>query len=141
MINQNLIFIPCFSLVLLTGFVLTVMFIRRVKCIKGGEVDPSHYKTYNTGASEPRAVVQASRNFTNLFEAPTVFYMLCVFALVMKVVDQSLLYMAWTYVALRLIHTVIHITSNKINPRLLSYAISWMVMVIMAVKILINSIS
>jgi hypothetical protein len=139
MINQNLIFIPCFSLVLLTGFVLTIMFKRRVSCIKGGVVDPSHYKTYDSGASEPRAVVQASRNFSNLFEAPTLFYMLCIFALTMKVVDQTLLYMAWTYVGLRMVHTVVHITSNKINPRLLSYAFSWIVVLVMAIKILISS--
>lgn len=141
MINQQLIFYPCLTLILFTGFILTVMFVRRVKCIKSGEVDAKHYKTYNTGAVEPRLVIQTSRNFTNLHETPTLFYILCLFALNFKVIDSTILTLAWAYVGLRILHSVIHITVNKVNPRLLSYALSWLVLVTMAINIAVKTAS
>ncbi len=109
MIEQKLIFFPCLTLILFTGLVLCTMFIRRMKCLKEGKVDLTYYKTYNTGASEPRLVVQASRNFTNLHETPTLFYILCLFALVLQIVDSTILTFSWVYVGLRLVHSLIHI--------------------------------
>ncbi|WP_127716912.1 MAPEG family protein [Halobacteriovorax sp. HLS] len=136
--NQTLIFFPCLVLILLTGLVLLTMFIRRVKSIKAKEVDVRYYKTYNTEAREPNLIVQASRNFSNLQESPTLFYFLCAFALSAKVVDQTLLFIAWTYVATRILHTANHITVNKVTPRLVAYALSWVLLIIMAFKVALS---
>jgi hypothetical protein len=135
MIDQKMIFFPCLTLILLTGFVLCTMFVRRIKCLKEGLVDKKYYKTYNTGDVEPRLVTQASRNFTNLHESPTFFYVLCLFALNFKIIDTAILTLAWVYVGLRIVHTLVHVNSNKINPRLLSYALSWLILVLMALTI------
>ncbi|OUR99733.1 hypothetical protein A9Q84_01535 [Halobacteriovorax marinus] len=138
MMNQNLIFVPCFILMMTTASILCLMFVRRIKSIKCGDIKASHYKTYDSGDSEPRLVIQASRNFSNLHESPTLFYVLCLFSLVTSGVDQVFLYLSWGYVTLRMIHTLVHVTSNKINPRLLAYGLSWVVLVTMAIKTLIN---
>ena len=131
MLDQKLIFYPCLTLIFLTGFILYLMFTRRIKAIKSGSVDMKYFKTYSTGDTEPRKVIQASRNFSNLMESPTLFYVLCVFALSMDVVDMKTLSLAWVYVFFRLVHSFIHVTSNKINPRLASYGLSWLTMLIM----------
>lgn len=136
--NQNLIFIPCFVLMMTTALVLCLMFFRRVKSIKCGDVNAGHYKTYDSGCSEPRLVVQASRNFTNLHETPTLFYIVCLFALFTAQVNQLFLALAWSYVALRITHTLVHVTLNKIIPRVLLYGLSWGVLVTMATTLLVN---
>lgn len=141
MLNQNLIFYPCFALILLTGIVLLRMFAMRLKSIKEGSVDFRHFKTYNTLEKElPPLMVQASRNFTNLFEVPTLFYVVCLFALITGHVDILILSLAWAYVAFRCIHSMIHLTINKIMPRMLSYTASWLILIAMSLVLAVRLI-
>ena len=129
--NQNLIFFPCFALMLLSFLVLVRMFLTRTEAVKKGEVDIKFFKTYDLQVSGPVLMRQAARNFTNLFEVPTLFYMVCTFALITQNVDELMYGAAWFYVALRCIHTVIHLTTNKIFQRMSFYATSWIVLVFM----------
>ena len=132
--NQNLIYYPCFSLLILSALVLLRMFILRLKAVKDGRVDVKHFKTYSYAENNlPIEMLQASRNFTNLFEVPTLFYMISLFALVTQSVDRNLLILAWGYVLARYIHSFVHLTSNKIMPRMLSYMVSWLFLIAMAV--------
>ena len=80
-------------------------------------------------------MVQAARNFTNLFEVPTLFYMICVFALVTQNVSAGILSAAWIYVALRVAHSFIHTTNNKIILRMNIYGLSWVVLLYMGLSL------
>lgn len=134
--NQNLIYYPCFALLILSALVLIRMFLTRVFAIKSGTVDFRYFKTYNAADGQlPMQMVQASRNFTNLFEVPTLFYMVCAFALITQHVDEIFLLMAWLYVALRYLHSAIHLTNNKITPRMTTYFFSWVVLVGMGITL------
>jgi len=136
--NQNLIILPTFALFLLTAVVLVKMFLTRVNCIKKGEIDPRYFKMYSGDVDLPKKAVYTTRNFTNLFEAPTLFYVLSAFILITQKLDMILLALAWVYVALRVLHTVIHITKNKIMPRLVLYGVSWVVLLIMWILFLVK---
>lgn len=129
--NQNYIFLPCLSLLILTFIVLIRMFLTRVRAVKEGSVDVRFFKTYDIPVNSPKLMMQASRNFTNLFEVPTLFYMVCSFALITKQVDEVMYGAAWLYVLLRIIHSVIHLTSNKLGLRMSVYALSWSVLFFM----------
>jgi hypothetical protein len=95
--NQNLIYYPCFSLLILSALVLLRLGYLRQKAIRNKSVDFRFFKTYNNGSTEPALSAQASRNFTNLFEVPTLFYMVCAFALITRSVDDTFLVLAWGY--------------------------------------------
>ncbi len=132
--NQNLIYYPCFALLVLSTFVLVRMFIARVQALRKGLVDVKHFKTYDYhGKNHPVLMTQASRNFSNLFEVPTLFYMVCLFALVTQKVDGTFLGLAWLYVLFRYLHSAVHLTTNKIVPRMSTYGLSWLVLIIMGV--------
>ncbi len=133
--NQNLIYFPCLALLLLSAIVLVRMFLTRASAVKKGTVDFRYFKTYNEAKDLPIPMLLASRNFTNLFEVPTLFYMVCAFALITQNVDGILLWEAWLYVALRYIHSVIHLTSNKIMPRMSVYGFSWVVLLAMGISL------
>ena len=61
--------------------------------------------------------VQAADNFRNLFEVPVLFYALCATALAANHVPGWLVLGAWLFVLLRVVHSVIHCTYNKVMHR------------------------
>lgn len=133
--NQNLIYYPCFSLLILSALVLLRLGYLRQKAVRNKSVDFRFFKTYNNGSSEPALCAQASRNFTNLFEVPTLFYMVCAFALITRSVDDTFLVLAWIYAILRFAHTLIHLTANKIFLRMGAYSLSWIILLIMGTQL------
>ncbi|MBS0359770.1 MAG: MAPEG family protein, partial [Proteobacteria bacterium] len=57
-------------------------------------------------------------------ELPLLFYVASLMFFVTGKVDGLVLAVAWTYVALRVIHSAIHLTYNKVMHRLTPFAIS-----------------
>lgn len=136
MINQQLIFVPCLILILITFLVLVIMFNRRIKGIKQGEVKPAYFKTYSTGETESIKAIQAQRNFANLQEAPPLFYIICLITYVTGNVTPLMIGLAWVFLGFRVLHTVVHITTNKLQPRMLSFAVSWMIIIVMSILLI-----
>lgn len=124
--NYALVY-PMFAMVCLTAFVLVRMFRARVRAVREGAVTPGYFKTYQ-GQQEPPQSAQTARHFVNLFEAPTLFYVACVTAMVVQVQGFGIVLLAWLYVAVRLVHAFIHLGPNKLNPRIRAYALSWLVL-------------
>jgi hypothetical protein len=127
--NFELVY-PMAAMVLLTFVVLVTMFRSRVRAVKAGEANAGFYKTYQEG-HEPRALAALSRQVVNLFETPTLFYAACVAAMVTGHNSTVILVLAWTYVALRVLHAYIHTGSNKLPPRIRTYFASLLVLLAM----------
>jgi hypothetical protein len=60
----------------------------------------------------------------NLLEAPLLFYVICLMDAVAGRVDGVVLTLAWAYVALRCLHSLIHLTYNHVIHRLVAFAAS-----------------
>lgn len=127
---NSLLVYPMAAMVLLTFVILITMFRRRVSAVRAGSVDATYYKTYQ-GSVEPRETAALSRHFVNLFEAPVLFYVACVTAMVTGISGALIIILAWAYVALRVVHTIIHIGSNRIPYRIMAYFCSWLVLLAM----------
>ena len=121
---------PMATMVLLTALVLIRMVLGRVAAVKRGEVDARFYKTYQGGEGEPRVVAQHTRHFVNLFESPVLFYAACITAMVVGQGTGVTVWLAWAYVICRIIHAVIHLSSNRIPPRMAIYAASWIILLV-----------
>ena len=128
--NRYGLFFPMFAMFLLTGTVLVMLFRSRVRAIREREVTQGYFKVYQ-GELEPEYAAQRSRHFTNLFEAPTLFYAVCLAAMVTHSADAVLEVLAWLYVAARLAHSFVHLGRNEVVPRLSAYFTSWAVMAAM----------
>jgi hypothetical protein len=124
MSNAQLVY-PMFALVVLTAFVLGITFRRRVAAVKAEQVPAKYFRVYQ-GAIEPEAALQASRHFTNLFEAPTLFYVACVAAIATGHVSLTMTVLAWVYVLARLVHAWIHLGANRVKLRIRAYFASWL---------------
>ena len=121
---------PMFALVVLTAGVLAILFRGRMRALRAGKVAPSYFKIYQ-GAVEPETTAQAARHFSNLFEAPTLFYAACLAATVTHSVSVLIVALAWLYVAARLAHALIHLGRNKLRPRVAAYFLSWVALLLL----------
>lgn len=128
---------PMFAMVVLTCVVLVALFRARILSVTSGQVSGYFYKTYR-GDEEPDAVVQLSRHFSNLFEAPTVFYAVCLAAMITGQSALLLQSLAWAYVLLRVAHAYIHTGRNKLRPRIRVYFSSWIVLFLMWVTVAVG---
>ena len=130
MTQRELIY-PMAALVLLTIVVLFRMVRGRFAAVRSGDVDARYYKTYQGDNTEPRQAAQNARHFTNLFENPVLFYVACVVAMVSGLGGIPMLVLAWSFVAARVAHAAIHLTSNRIPQRMAAYGASWFVLAAM----------
>jgi len=128
--NGYEIIYPMLAMVVLTFMVLVALFRSRVKAVREGQVSGYYFKTYQDGA-EPELSAKLSRQFSNIFESPTLFYVVCLAALATAQSTSTFQLMAWSYVILRVAHAYIHTGKNKIRPRLTVYFASWVVLLVM----------
>lgn len=114
---------PTAALAALTFGVLLLIPFQRFRAAARGQVRPADFAL---GESErvPADARLANRNLMNLLEMPVLFYVACLTAYVTQSVDGFLVAMAWFYVALRLAHSVVHLSYNNVFHRLAAYAAS-----------------
>ena len=75
------LFYPMFALFLLTLTALVRMFLTRVQAVKSGRLKINDFKVYTT--TQPDDVIKMSRHFSNLFEVPVLFYVVCLLGMVL----------------------------------------------------------
>jgi len=122
------IFEPVVVLAMLTFAVLVYTGYKRFSAGFAGQVRAHDFR-YGESVNVPPDVAVANRNFMNLLEAPLLFYIVCIAAYVTHQVGPRMLAFAWLYVALRFVHTFVHLSYNKILHRFLSYSASNVVLV------------
>jgi hypothetical protein len=65
-----------------------------------------------------------AHNYAHLMEQPTIFYAI-VIALILMGFDAAInVYLAWAYVALRVVHSLIQATVNIVLPRFIVFTLS-----------------
>ena len=114
----------CLALVLLTALVGVRLLFCRVREMRRKRIHPQAAATSVQVAARLEDV-QAADNFRNLFEVPVMFYALAAIALATAHTPAWLVTGAWAFVALRLLHSVIHCTYNKVMHRLTAFLASF----------------
>lgn len=121
---------PMVAMVVLTFIVLMALFRSRTRAVSAGEISVTYFRTYQ-GAVEPESSVKISRHFANIFEAPTLFYVACLAAMIAGQSDLAFQILAWLYVGLRVIHALVHTGGNRLKKRIAVYFSSWVVLMAM----------
>lgn len=128
--NNTLFFWPAFVLALLTFSVMIRMLTSRIAAMKTNKIHPQSIST----SSELAARMPDSRaadNFRNLFETPILFYAVMLFAHASQQTSQILIVLAWVYVFLRLVHSIIQCSYNKVMHRFyVFFASVWILLAI-----------
>lgn len=119
---------PAFALAALTFAVAVRLARQRFAAARAGRVDPRYYKAFR-GEGEPEDVAVTARNLANLYEMPTLFYAGVAFAVAADADGGALVALAWAYVALRYLHSGVHLTSNKVRWRFRVFGASMLVLI------------
>lgn len=113
--NQDLIFIPVLSHMILVFMLYIRLGVEKSKAIKTGNVDQKQ-TALNTKAW-PEAVVKVSNNIGNQFETPMIFYTLSVIFYLSNSVDIVALLLMSLYTLSRYLHAYVHVTTNYVPLR------------------------
>ena len=112
------------ALALLTFLVLLLIPIRRFRAAFAGQVGAGDFR-YGESARVPGEVSIPNRNYMNLLELPMLFYVVCVLNYIAgPTVSTATLALAWSYVGLRALHSLIHLTYNDVMHRLAFFVAS-----------------
>ena len=121
---HGLILAPMGVLALLTYTVLLFVPIRRFRAAFARQVGAGDFK-YGESPRVPGEVSIPNRNYMNLLELPVLFYVICLIYFVTgPVVTPVALALAWAYVGLRILHSLVHLTYNNVMHRLVVFATS-----------------
>ena len=138
---QNLFLVlPMASLILLTFIMLLLMLYFRVKAVRLKQISPRYFKL-NKGDEVPDHIVAISQNYHNLLELPPLFYIVCIIAMSLNRNIEYFSILAWCYVGLRYVHSLIHSTYNHILHRLAAFFLSCVVLFSMWVKVVIITLA
>ena len=112
------------GMVLLTFLVGARMLYSRVQEMRRKRMHPQTAATSQT-LSGRLEDVRAADNFRNLFETPVLFYALVACAIAVSHVPPWLVIGAWCYFGLRVAHSLVHCTYNRVMHRLAIFALSF----------------
>ena len=135
--SPSLILYPVFAMFLLVAIVLLRMRSMRFAAVRRKEVSTEYYRAFQAG-EEPEPLRVVSRNFSNLFEMPVLFYVGVIMIYMTHQVSYWLVACAWAYVALRYAHSYVHLTSNNVIVRFSLYFASGFVLMLMWLSLLIQ---
>jgi hypothetical protein len=124
---------PVFCLVMLTFIMAFATGTSRLISVRRKQINPKYYVLLS-GDTPPDYVQKIGRNFANLLEVPVLFYLLAVLVITLDINNTLLLNLAWLYVALRLVHTIIHVSYNYVMHRFMVFGLSVLTLLTMWVQ-------
>ena len=126
--------LPIVALVVWTYFIWAWMYAVRIPAIRRARMrlDPDAPRGQQMAELPPRVRWKAD-NYNHLMEQPTLFYAI---AVVLSLLSPSALDvgLAWGYVALRVVHSMVQTTVNKIEVRFAFFFLSSLVLLAMTVR-------
>ena len=104
------------------------MYATRFPAMTKAGVDPEKLSRENTAsgldAALPPEVQWKAHNYNHLHEAPTVFYAVALALALVGAGDGLAAILAWTYVLLRVAHSIVQATVHKVVVRFMLFALS-----------------
>lgn len=81
--------------------------------------------------SWPERPKQISNAYHNQFELPVLFFILVAFAMITRKADLVFVVLSWVFVISRLVHALIHTTTNRVPRRFFAYVVGLFTIAIM----------
>lgn len=119
---------PTFLLVALIYGIWLVMFLRRFNHMKANPPGPDSFATGSAALTYFEPVEMPANNLRNLFEMPVLYFALVPLLLITHQAGYGQLALAWVYVALRVVHSIIHVTHGPVLRRFFVYLLSCIVL-------------
>jgi hypothetical protein len=121
---------PLFALAAWTLLVLWLIPIARVRSVRQREI-AAHDFEFGESAKVPGRVSLPNRNYMNLLELPILFYVVGIVLYVTGAASSLAIAIAWAFVALRVVHSLIHLTYNHVLHRLAAFTLAYVALALL----------
>jgi hypothetical protein len=130
---------PVLVLVTWTLIMWIWMYATRIPAMNKAGVDPQDAAHPGTWAHRiPSSVRAVADNYNHLHEQPTIFYALMFFTALTGGGDATALRLAWAYVILRVLHSLVQATFNRVIVRFSIFSLATLTLMIMVVRQLLR---
>ena len=119
---------PVLALVGWTFVMWVWMYATRIPAIQAADVDMEELSRTGAPLVMPPEVARIADNYNHLHEQPVIFYAVALSAAVLGFADTITLAIAWLYVGLRIVHSIIQATRNVIIIRFGVFAVASVVL-------------
>jgi hypothetical protein len=124
---------PVVALVLWTLVIWIWMYATRIPAMQRANIDPNEAARTRTLALPPE-VMWVSDNYNHLMEQPTIFYATVLAAQMAGQADGTNVALAWSYVGLRVVHSIVQSTKNIVMLRFAVFTLSTIALAVLAVR-------
>jgi hypothetical protein len=125
---------PILALIMWTFVMWFWMYATRLPAMRAARIDPAKLKGKESLAALPPQVSWVADNYNHLHEQPTAFYALCIYSFMVGVKDDINIALAWAYVAIRIVHSLVQVTGNYVPARFLIFVSGSVVLLAIAVR-------
>ena len=128
---------PVIALAAWTMVMWVWMYGTRLPAMAAAQVDPdklAHDPETTLDRSLPAQVQWKAHNSNHLHEAPTVFYVVAIVLAIVGEGDGTNAWLGWLYVALRVFHSLVQATINRVVLRFAVFAVSSLVLIVLIVR-------
>jgi hypothetical protein len=137
--HSTAIFWPVIVQVALIYVVYYMLFTRRQAAVRQGRARLSQFRD---NVSEPEETRFLKNNLTNQYELPVLFMVACLALHATGHATIVAVLLAWLFVALRIVHAVIHVGENRLRYRvpvfIAGYAVNGLLWLWLAANLAIN---
>ena len=135
--GTNMILQPVIALVLWTMLIWLWMYVTRIPAMGKAKIDTTNM-VGGTGKdldnALPAQIQWKAHNYNHLLDEPTLFYAVALSLALLGAGDGFNVTLAWAYVGLRVLHSLIQITFNRVMFRFLVFALSSIVLIWLAIN-------
>ncbi len=125
---------PVLALASWTLIVWIWMYLLRIPAMQAAGIDPDEARHPGSLNALPSSARQVADNYNHLHEQPTIFYALAFYAQLAGAGDPININLAWTYVGLRVAHSLVQNTINRVMIRFSVFALSSLVLMAITVR-------
>jgi len=108
------------------------MLAKRIPALKAAGIDLSKLTGSKTGDADrvlPAKVQWPVHNYNHLMEQPTIFYAVAIVIALTGTGNGVNAWLAWGYAGLRIVHSLVQATVNKVGPRFVLFVASTLCLV------------
>ena len=128
---------PAVALMIWTMIICVWRYATRIPAMQKAKVDVNRLVSDPNASLDrtlPASVQWKAHNYNHLHEAPTLFYAVAIVLAIIGAGDGMNAFLAWIYVGLRVVHSLVQVTANKVMVRFVLFALSSVVLIVLIAK-------
>src|SRR5262245_17619078 len=125
---------PVLALIGWTFVMWVWMCATRIPAMQKAGIDPNELTRTGKKLELPPEISRVADNYNHLHEQPTIFYALALANQIAGAADGVAVALAWTYVACRVVHSLVQATGNVIPVRFTVFAVGSLVLLVLLVR-------